>query len=307
MTLHLRFAFTVLSSLLFSSGCLSAPQDEVAEENASRGGSVSSTNRLSLNRLSLNRMSLNGLSSGALSQDGESLVESDLVADGAGRELLTYMVRCALLSDQELSATAPDGVTYTWKGLIGLAPTWLTSPLDSERSQRWVSACLLAHVNGYGIEVPISLRGLHHALRASEEEKATFTVQEAAFFGNVFDASEGEDDLGDPAFYSCGGSKLLTQCNGDLSSYRPQRSCADRMDCALKFAGTCKAPKTHVGNACQTSLSTGFRDCRPVLSDKSGHYPKGTPKYEEVITVWLQPESFNDLYHGCAPLPESVD
>jgi hypothetical protein len=304
MTLNPRIICPLLCSLVFGAGCLSAPEDETAETSASQEDSISSTNRLSLNRLSLNRMSLNGLSSGALSQDGEGLVESELVADEAGRELLTYMVRCALMADQELSATH-EGVTYTWKGLIGLAPSWLMSPLDSKRSQRWVSACLLAHVNGYGIEVPISLRGLHHALRASKEEKATFTAQEAAFFGNVFDA--GDDELGDPAFYSCAGANLMTQCNGEPSSYRPQRSCADEMNCALKFAGICKAPKSHAGNACQTSLSTGFRDCRPALSDKFGHFPKGTPRYEEVITVWLRPESFNILYHGCAPLPESVD
>lgn len=317
MTLSTRFVCALLCSVVSGVGCLSAPLDEAAESSDTLEGSVSSTNRLSLNRLSLNRMSLNGLSSGALSRNGTSLVESDLVADASGRELLTYMVRCALDADQELTATH-DGVTYTWKGLIGLAPSWLTSPLTSERRQRWVSACLLAHVNGYGVEVPISLRGFHPALRASKEEKATFTVQEAAFFGNVFEVGEGkgegkgkgkgegEGELDDPAFYSCAGAKLVTQCNGP-GAYRPQRSCADRTDCALKFAGVCKAPSSHAWSACRTSLSTGFLDCRPVMSDKYGFYPKGTPSYMEVITVWLKPESFNDLYHGCAPLPESVD
>jgi hypothetical protein len=117
-----------------------------------------------MNRLSMNRLSLNSLSSVALTPDGESLASTDLLSDEGGRELLRYLVRCALPEGTELTGSTGQA-SYTFHGLVGLAPAWLDQPLKTSE-QRWVSGCLLAHVNGYGVEVPISLRGQHPALYA---------------------------------------------------------------------------------------------------------------------------------------------
>lgn len=71
---------------------------------------------------------------------------------------------------------------------MGLAPDWLHRPL-TEDEQRWVSACLLARTNYFGVEVQISLRADHSpspALQTTDEERHEFTLHEGDFFGNLF-------------------------------------------------------------------------------------------------------------------------
>jgi hypothetical protein len=297
------FAFAVLSSVtcLLGTGCALESVDEGSAGSELVGtyeGAVESENRLSMNRLSMNRLSMNGLSQAALSMNGSSLVESDLAADAPGRELLSYMVKCALKSYQSLSVTH-DGVTYTFKGQIGLAHDWINNPLTDPKKQRWVSACLLAHVNGYGIQVPISLRGSHPALYASEAEKDEFKVQETAFFGNVFVA----DPNADNTFYSCGGYGIGFLCGGTADALRPQRSCADAASCGLLFPGMCKNPMTKQGNSCRVSSYSGYLECHEGVSDAQGHFPAGDSFYNEVITVYLRPQEWNQLYTSCTAVP----
>jgi len=51
------------------------------------------------------------------------------------------------------------GISYTWAGLLGLAPHWAAGEPIPENEQQLVSACLGAHANRYGAHVPISLLG----------------------------------------------------------------------------------------------------------------------------------------------------
>ena len=95
-------------------------------------------------------------------------------------------MRCALPADVALYADI-DGERFTFPGSIGLAPRWLTEAMAP--SERWVSACLLAHVNYFGKHVRISIRATAVSvpeLKASADEQQTFSIFEGGFFGNLF-------------------------------------------------------------------------------------------------------------------------
>src|SRR3954464_4837459 len=87
-----------------------------------------SANGLSANGLSANGLSANGLSANGLSANG--LTASGLLGNGSTaltdpmtRELLKYVVSCALNDQQSLTFTV-GGASYTFPGDMGLAPQW---------------------------------------------------------------------------------------------------------------------------------------------------------------------------------------
>src|SRR5262245_42708487 len=99
----------VLAGLL---RCVPAPAEH---------GSVSE-NGMSLNGMSLNGMSLNKLALDGLSLEGRAQAGlAELVATPSGREVLSYVVRCALPEGEALSAKI-DGAEVRFPGLLGLAP-----------------------------------------------------------------------------------------------------------------------------------------------------------------------------------------
>jgi hypothetical protein len=74
-----------------------------------------------------------------------ALADPTLASTAAKREQLKYLVRCALPAEVALYADI-EGERFTFPGSIGLAPRWLTEAMTPSE-ERWVSACLLAHVN----------------------------------------------------------------------------------------------------------------------------------------------------------------
>src|SRR6185312_9429433 len=86
-----------------------------------------------------------------------------LMNSAAGRNTLAYLVRCALPANHSITKTDSTGASYTFAGGIGLTPQWETGTCDGD-CQRWVSACLLAHVNTAGIHVPIWIVGQNTGL-----------------------------------------------------------------------------------------------------------------------------------------------
>ena len=116
------------------------------------------------------------------------LADTPLTQTDDGRELLEYLVSCALPEGQ--SAVFSDkGTDYAYPGSLGLAPEWQERPIGRQE-QELVTACLLARTNAFGQKVRISIRGegghLPPPLRASKEERKAFPVYEATFFGNLF-------------------------------------------------------------------------------------------------------------------------
>ena len=134
-----------------------------------------------------------------------TLALPQLAASAAGRQLLDYVVSCALPAGVELESAG-----YRFGGALGLAPGWLHAAPD-EREQRAISACLLARTNLHGRRVEISLRSAAAGpragaaepravavdpravaaeppagLRADASERVRFARREGSFFGNLF-------------------------------------------------------------------------------------------------------------------------
>jgi len=201
-----KLAITMcLVSLL--AGCSVHDEDRVAMAQQE----AMSINAMSINAMSINAMSINALSSDVFELNYEAtdgLEESEL-----GREALRYLARCALADGQTLHFEV-DGVVYQYPGVLGLAPDWVSRSLDSSEASL-MSACLLSHINAYGVSVPISLRGGGLTTDASEED--LYGLHEAAFYGEAFTAT--------PRMYVCSATDATIA--RDLSSYRSWRVCSE--------------------------------------------------------------------------------
>ncbi|WP_199350984.1 hypothetical protein [Haliangium ochraceum] len=222
-------------------------------------------NRLALNRLALNRLALNQLALNQLALDdlSEAEVEDterlhDLLSTADGRDVFKYAVRCAFEYDDVVSASV-DGATYEFAGQLGLAPKWDEHAL-SESERGWMSSCLLAHVNAYGVSVSISLRA-HGELGSTDEERADYPVYEGTFFGDLFDE--------DAKMYACQGSvKAAATAH---SEDRELRACTEGTeDCAIVSVGRCRdvCEKRH--------FEEGWSEC----------WAEGV-RYDEAISVYL--------------------
>src|SRR5262249_45025927 len=86
---------------------------------------------------------VNGLSSG-----------NGLMTTSSGRTQISYIVRCALPAGHSITKQDQYGVSYTFQGLLGMAPGWETGACG-QTCQEDVSACLLAHVNTAGVHIPL--------------------------------------------------------------------------------------------------------------------------------------------------------
>jgi len=195
-------------------------------------------------------------------QPGSGLEES---ADG--RNLLRYVVRCALPAGTHITVPHEERVEIL-KGSLGLAPDWRDKALTVS-GQRKVSACLLGLVNAFGVHVKVSMRGPYEALAkgSTSEEQEPFTYQEAAFYGNIFSTP--------PVSYVCRGA------GGNKSSpWRDKRVCSDLSDnppltkCGMIFTGDCS-------DVCQ-------------MVDEKEHYVTkcrgGSDIYDDVVTTFLSEE-----------------
>src|SRR5438876_30006 len=91
-------------------------------------------NALTANALTANALTANALTANALTANG--------LRDPLGRELLKYVVSCALPDGAGVTVKV-DGTTYQFPGSIGLAPDWGRPDGSCDGScQRWVSACV---------------------------------------------------------------------------------------------------------------------------------------------------------------------
>lgn len=161
---------------------------------------------------------------------------SELLATEDGRQLFVVLVACAL-SDRTTIVATVDGTELEFFGEVGIAPHWLTNPLG-QQGQEWVSACVLAKLNGHDVVNIISMRGTHSALATSPEERTTWSLEEGAFFGDVFApqdkpiqwlACRGKGQVSDP---SAGG--LIDRVCAKEDSANPGKT-----ECGLTYAGSC--------------------------------------------------------------------
>jgi hypothetical protein len=106
--------------------------------------------------------------------------------------VMRYMVKCACDSSTSLGYTS-NGVSYSWPGLLGVAPQWCAGNPIPEVEQQLVSACLAAHVNKYGMHVSLSVRGVLEdgvtQIPFDPSENTDYPVKEGCFFGNLFNGT----------------------------------------------------------------------------------------------------------------------
>ncbi|WP_224366261.1 hypothetical protein [Hyalangium versicolor] len=222
--------FATLCLWASASGCGPAEPSSEPLPMDSQSQELDSSNGLSANGLSANGLSANGLSANGLSANGLSTAtfkqwfnQDPAMAD----MLMTYVVRCAVPAGQTRSYThSQTGKTYTWAGGLGLALDWANGHPANYNEQQVVTACLLAHVNRYGVHVTISVLGWNawgNAIPFTTSELASYSVREACFFGNLFTPNSlffGVDrpvqDQGEYLTRACGaldsGADSSTQC-----------------------------------------------------------------------------------------------
>jgi hypothetical protein len=192
----------------------------------------------------------------------------DAAATDAGRQLVTLLVACALPADTTLTVA---GTEVAFLGEVGVAPAWARQELrDDER--RWVTSCALAKMSGVAVEVPISLRGPRAALRADTDERDGWTVEEGAFYGNVF------VPVDEPLRWTAcrGTGQIQNPSSGTIASRvcaTPDPARPGKTLCGFDFAGDCD-------DVCQRTGTGGARhhcqDARGVIT-------------RQVITVYLAP------------------
>jgi hypothetical protein len=166
-----------------------------------------------------------------------------------------------------------------------------------ESCQRWVSACVLARTNAYGVHVNISMRApanapqaIKDALAVSDVERngddagtAGYTLREGAYYGNIFattpvnpppgggNASDGGDDGGDggldggeggsgPAIGPIASTPTFTACAGPGSNIPEitKRFCSSQGDqVVINVPGVCLATTTDSGAPLEQGTCAG--------------------------------------------------
>jgi len=199
-----------------------------------------------------------------------ALADPALAATEQSRKILKYLASCALTADTVLEDTA-DGRHYEWPGGLGLAPQWHRRAL-TEDEERWVSACLLARTNYFGVRVLLSMRTRFAndapGLVVDEEEARAYPVEEATFFGNLF-REQG-------AAYVCGDNDSAER-KARIAAHR--RVCALPLDqrlgdgrqvtaCGFVYVGSCSGQKFTQNGVSYRQAVTVFLPASPVGTDR---------------------------------------
>jgi hypothetical protein len=250
----------ILSGII---GCGAPPSEDLAAMESD----LLATNGLAANGLAANGLAANGLAANGLAANGlaaNGLAANGLAANGladpAAHNFMEYVVSCALPAGHSVTYTSA-GVSYTFAGGIGIAPSWEHQKCDGS-CQRWVSACVLARLNKLGVHRQISIRGANDALAITAHETQDFPVREATYYGNLFQVEQPR--------YAC----LPPQAT------QIPRVCGDSLvGCAVAIPGPCE-------KVCETPGRNGtYRECASrELSNRDGHRAE---VYDETVTVFL--------------------
>jgi hypothetical protein len=209
-----------------------------------------------------------------LTNSNGDLTATPLLATPEGQLVLHYVVGCAL--DPGATVSSPAwGVSYD--GSVGLGSAWKSGPLSDEKSQRWVTACLLQTLNGLGLPVPIHMMGNHPGLADGPGQDASkFIYPDATMFGNIFAPT--------PLAYACLDRVVPEACGGMASNYASMRFCDSSPSCGLTLLpGDCTAHCTVDGNGNPTCKAAGV-------------------EYDQAISTTLMGDDWQLLYRSC-PLP----
>jgi len=189
-------------------GCQAPGSDDAGAGGGAVESELAATNGLTMvngltmtNGLSGNGLSGNGLSGNGLSGNGLLMnpLKTGILPTGtmmnstAGRNTISYLVRCALASGKTITAKDQNNVSYSFSGSIGAAPEWETGTCNTTCQER-MTGCLLAHVNTSGVHIPI---WLDSEGAIGWGQNVNYPFQEGSFFGNIF--------VSPPKGYYCNG------------------------------------------------------------------------------------------------------
>jgi len=177
-----------------------------------------------------------------------------LMTTSAGRDTVKYLVRCALPTGQSLVKKDQNGVSYTFPGQIGVAPQWADGECNID-CQESVSACMLAHVNTTGQNIPLWLDG--NVPGVGWGQSTGHPYEEGSFFGNIF--------VDPPQAYYCNGKDFD-------QGVVPGRLGANQVNAPYKAPGG-------VDPACAKTCTA-----QDIPNDKDGY--KACYGFNHVLTVW---------------------
>jgi hypothetical protein len=269
-------------------GCADIPGKSTKTSSLVAGNKLAGNklagNKLAGNKLAGNKLAGNKLSDGMLSVNMDTA--GKLLSTEDGREVFSFIVSCALPSDVTLEAIVDD-TTFDFFGELGLTPEWRVGPLSAE-GQGWISACMFSRVNDNDVPLPISLRGSNAALATDADERTGWTVEEGAFYGNLF--TPGDQPI---LWIACRGSGQLSHPDAggltDRNCAKPDPDNPGLTLCGFVFAGDCGAFASD--QTCESFSASGtfYRRCHQ--SPLANHSKDGgiDPVFSQVITTYVTP------------------
>jgi hypothetical protein len=285
----------VLSLLV---ACAVAPSESTTSADVVSGNRIIG-NRIIGNRIQLGRLALERIAGSRLSDRRMTLTPAaqQLLATTDGQELLSLVVSCAVPFGITLVGTV-NGAEFDLFGEVGLAPQWLSSRLERV-GQHWVSACMFARVNDLEVVIPISMRGSHHELATSAAERAEWTLEEGAFFGNAF------GPLNQPLqWFACRGRDKAVSDAGELADRicaAPDPANPGFTRCGMIFAGDCGSFAQDQACEAFSARGTFYERCHtsPLRQRHGDHGDHGRDDdrdddddaqvFEQVITTFVTP------------------
>ena len=248
-------------------GCIT-DMDDPNEDSVDQ--SVTSSNKLASNKLASNKLASNALAASklALTSVSTGTAAAALINTADGREVLSYIVSCALTSAQSITLKDSTGVSYAFPGSLGLGSAWLTRALTLDE-QQWVSSCVFSRTNYFGVAVQLSMRGNNTLLATTSDERTAYPNFDGTFYGNLFDTTG-------PKEYACKGTY-----NASL------RVCANSTDgvtteCGFTYTGLCSA-------ACVGTLGAGAT--ATAVCRNANTTAGSTAVYANTTMVYLLPGS----------------
>lgn len=235
----------------------------------------------------LNDLIIAAISSEAISQ--HATLAPLLATDPYAHKFFEYLMQCALPEGESVTLSH-DGELYEFQGAVGLAPEWLEGPCE-QACQEWVSACMFARVNTFGVTVGLYLDGDHPAFASKPGDPVRgdtgYIIEEGGFYGNMF--------LDVPRQYTCRGE-------GNDPLYLSFRVCSKPGSlCGLTNVGVCgeidgDTGEPSVRHACSEKSADGkYLSCRNRTTlPGTDEFPEPNFEYRRIVTTFLPRTTFSD-------------
>lgn len=172
------------------------------------------------------------------------------------------LIECALSETQSIYDPVNAVEIHGW---WGLASNWDAAPISTQLDvQEWLTGCMLARLNAFGVEVNILLEGDTSAIQSSSVWDSAFPYDESTVLGNMFNSTKPITNS-TPAFhaYLCRENYLAGACPVDQgAAYASKRICDNSPSiCGLIDIGRCD-PSAAAAPACIAGSSSQHWKCK---------------------------------------------